>query len=63
MQQAFVAFPGDRIFGLREIENHRAVFNDYGIARAQEKVFKGAYKGFWSHRGIVSVSRRFVCDE
>ena len=55
MQQALVAFPGDRVLGLRQIENYSAVFNDYSIARAGEEVFDGADQGFRSHAGIVSV--------
>jgi hypothetical protein len=39
---------------LGEIKNHRAVFNDYGIARACKKVFNRAHKRFRSHGAIVS---------
>jgi hypothetical protein len=54
VEQAPVALPGDRILGLGEIKNYGAVFNDYGIARAKEKVFDGANQGLWRHGWIVS---------
>ena len=55
MQQALVAFPGDRIPGLGQIEDHGSIFNDNGIARTKEKIFDSANQGLWRHRGIVSV--------
>jgi len=56
MQQALIAFSGDGILGLSEVENHRAVFNDYGIVGAHQKVFDRAHEGFGSHCEIVSAS-------
>jgi hypothetical protein len=44
VQQALVAFPGDRVPGLGEIENYSAVLNNYGISRAREEVFDRAYE-------------------
>jgi len=63
MQQAFVAFPGDGILRLREIKDHRAVFDDYGIARGNEKILDRAYKGFWGHAELLQSGRYLVCDE
>jgi hypothetical protein len=54
VQQAFVTLPGNGILGLCEIEDHRTVFNDDGIARAHEKVFDRAHKRFRGHRSSLS---------
>jgi hypothetical protein len=54
MQQALVAFSGDGILGLSEVENHCAVFNDYGIMGAHQKVFDRTHERFGSHCEIVS---------
>jgi hypothetical protein len=63
MQQAFVAFPGDGISGLREIKNYSAIFDNHGIPRAREELLHFAYKGFRRHQGILSAIGSHVCDE
>jgi len=54
MQQALVAFAGNGVLGLCEVEDDRAVFNDYGIPSANQKVFDRSYQGLGRHEGIVS---------
>lgn len=42
-------FPGDGIFGLRQVKNHGAIFDNHGILRGGEELLHFAYKGFRRH--------------
>ena len=63
MQQALVALSGNGILGLGEIENHCAIFNDYGILSGNEKVFNCAYQGSRVTAELFQLINYFVCDE